>query len=308
MPGSCTLIVNNLVPHTITESDYGKYILASLTASEGGESVTQVVSTYIPAPTLALTAVSPATGSVAGGTTITLTGTGFYSGMTVSIDSVSCGSVNVVSATSLTCTTGAKASGTYAVSIANTAGQIATLPSAFTYEAPENNGGGGGFGGGGFGGSGFGDGGSNEVVIEIPQTKSDPVIITQPEVLPTPDQTPKTPERKITVTKTSTKTVINIAPKVPIQQPLISVGTSNIAIKGVTQGQRIRVTVVGKNGLAQVLTPKSDKELSALINKNAKATVKIEITPTSTPTLKKKAKIAIDGAKKNQRVRVTVNK
>ena len=50
------------------------------------------------------------------------------------------------------------------------------------------------------------------------------------------------------------------------------------------------------------------KELSALLNQNAKSKVKIEITPTSTPTLKKKAKIAIDGARKNQRVRVTVNK
>ena len=173
--------------------------------------------------------------------------------------------------------------------------------------APESDNGGGNNGGGGFGGgnndggnNGGDTGGGNEVVIEIPQTKNDPVVITQPQV-PT-----KAPDRKITVTKSATKTVINIAPKVVAQQPLISVGTSNIAIRGVTQGQRIRVTVVGKNGLAQVVVPKNDNELSALVNKNAKAMVKIEITPTSTPTLKKKAKIAIDGAKKNQRVRVTV--
>ena len=102
--------------------------------------------------------------------------------------------------------------------------------------------------------------------------------------------------------------MINIAPKALPPQPLISVGISNIAIRGVTQGQRIRVTVLNKNGLVQVLTPKNDRELSAIINNNAKSTVKIEIAPSSTPTLKKKAKISIDGAKKNQRVRITVNK
>jgi hypothetical protein len=160
--------------------------------------------------------------------------------------------------------------------------------------------------GGGGNNNGGGVGGGNDVVIEIPQTKNDPVVITQPQVPTTPGNPAKTPDRKITVSKSSTKTVINIAPKVEVQQPLISVGASNIAIRGVTQGQRIRVTVVGKDGLVQVVVPKSDSELSALVNKNAKATVKIEITPTSTPTLKKKAKIAIDGAKKNQRVRVTV--
>ena len=160
---------------------------------------------------------------------------------------------------------------------------------------------GGGNNGGGNNGGGN-NGGGNEVVIEIPQAKSDPIVITQPEV-PT-----KAPDREILVSKSATKTVINIAPKVESQQPLISMSASNIAIRGVTQGQRIRVTVVGKDGLTQVVVPKSDSELSALVNKNTKAMVKIEITPTSSPTLKKKAKISIDGAKKNQRVRVTVNK
>ena len=146
------------------------------------------------------------------------------------------------------------------------------------------------------------NGRGNEVVIEIQLTKTDTVVVAQSQV-PT-----KAPDRKIIVSKSATKNFNIISPKVVAQQPSISIGTSTIAISGATQGQRIRITVKGKEGLAQVMVPDSDGELSALVNENAKSTVKIEIKATPTPTLKKKAKIAIDGAKKNQRVRVTVNK
>jgi hypothetical protein len=161
--------------------------------------------------------------------------------------------------------------------------------------APNSDNGGGNNGGGN-------NGGGNDVVIEIQLTKTDTVVVAQSQV-PT-----KAPDRKIIISKSATKNVNSISPKVVVQQPSISIGTSTIAIRGATQGQRIRVTVVGKEGLAQVMVPDSDGDFSALVNKNVKSTVKIEITPTSTPTLKKKAKIAIDGAKKNQRVRVIVSK
>ena len=47
-------------------------------------------------------------------------------------------------------------------------------------------------------------------------------------------------------------------------------------------------------------------QLTGIINKNPKSKVKIEITPTLVQNLESGARIAIKGAKKNQRVRVTV--
>jgi hypothetical protein len=85
----------------------------------------------LPAPTL--TAVSPTSGPIAGGTTVTLTGTGFLSGATVLFGSTASGSVTFLSATSLTAVTPAQAAGTVAVTVNNPDAKSATLPSAFQY-------------------------------------------------------------------------------------------------------------------------------------------------------------------------------
>ena len=114
------------------------------------------------------------------------------------------------------------------------------------------------------------------------------------------------PARKITVTKNENKTVIKIEPKPVMPKPTISVGNSDIAVNGLNKGQRIRVTLVGKDGLTKVVTPKSDAELASVVNKNPNSSLTIEITPTLDSALKKGAQIAIKGAKKNQRVKVTV--
>ena len=96
-------------------------------------------------------------------------------------------------------------------------------------------------------------------------------------------------------------TLIQIAPK-----PLITLGSSDIAIQGLNKGQYIRVTVTGVNGASQVITPSDNSELNTIINNNPRSKLKIEITPTLSSALKTGARIGINGAKKNQRVRVTV--
>lgn len=84
------------------------------------------------APTI--TAVSPSSGTDAGGTSITLTGTNFRSGAIVMIDGVECTSVNVVSATSITCVTPAHAEGIYDITVSYlNDGQSGTYEAAFTY-------------------------------------------------------------------------------------------------------------------------------------------------------------------------------
>ena len=84
-----------------------------------------------------LTSVSPDTGSAAGGSTLTLTGTNFVAGMTITVGGAACTNVVVVSSTEATCTVPAGSAGAADVSI-DVSGLAATLPEAFTYVADPN--------------------------------------------------------------------------------------------------------------------------------------------------------------------------
>ena len=63
-----------------------------------------------PAPTL--TGISPASGAAAGGTAVTITGTGFLAGATVSLGGTQATGVTVMNSTSITAITPAHAAGT----------------------------------------------------------------------------------------------------------------------------------------------------------------------------------------------------
>jgi hypothetical protein len=89
-----------------------------------------------PAPTVS--SISPTSGSTAGGTSVTITGTGFLSGATVTIGGVSATAVNVASQTSITATTPAHSAGSANVVVRNTDGQSGSLTSGFTYQPPQN--------------------------------------------------------------------------------------------------------------------------------------------------------------------------
>jgi hypothetical protein len=86
----------------------------------------------VQAPTL--TGVAPATGSAAGGTTITMTGTNFVSGMTVTVGGVACSDVTVLSSTSATCVTPGGNAGAADVAV-HVSGLTATLQASYTYVA-----------------------------------------------------------------------------------------------------------------------------------------------------------------------------
>ena len=153
----------------------------------------------------------------------------------------------------------------------------------------------GGGGGGGGGGGEYSPPSPPETIIIIPATPSQPVIVQQPK------KSGVKPARDVKVSKVESTTLIQIAPK-----PLITLGSSDIAIQGLNRGQYIRVTVTGVNGASQVIMPSDNSELNTIINNNPKSKLKIEITPTLSSALKTGARIGINGAKKNQRVRVTV--
>jgi len=103
------------------------------------------VSVPNPAPTVS--AISPPSGPVAGGTPIAITGTGFLAGAKVSLGGTTATGVNVVSSTSITATTPANASGAANVVVTNTHGRSGTLSGAYTYTSSTSSGGEGGGGG-----------------------------------------------------------------------------------------------------------------------------------------------------------------
>lgn len=101
---------------------------------QGGMAVgTVALLSIAAAPTV--TAVSPSSGSTAGGTSITITGTGFAAGATATVGGVACTNVNVVSATSITCTTPAGSAGTASV-VVTAGGQSNAANTLFSYAAP----------------------------------------------------------------------------------------------------------------------------------------------------------------------------
>jgi len=87
----------------------------------------------LPAPTY--TSLSVTSGSTAGGTSTTITGTGFQNSATVTVGGASATSVVVNSSTSITCVTPAGTAGAKDVVITNIDGKSVTGSGAFTYSA-----------------------------------------------------------------------------------------------------------------------------------------------------------------------------
>ena len=78
-----------------------------------------------PPPTIG--SITPITGTAAGGTAVTITGTGFLAGATVTFGGTAATGVTVASSTSITATTPAHAAGTVSVVVSNTDSQSAIL-------------------------------------------------------------------------------------------------------------------------------------------------------------------------------------
>lgn len=83
----------------------------------------------------AITAINPATGPAAGGTPVTITGTGFVAGAQVTFGGVAATAVTVAGGgTSLTAVTPAHAAGVVDVEVTNPDKQSAVLKNGFTYQ------------------------------------------------------------------------------------------------------------------------------------------------------------------------------
>ncbi len=86
-----------------------------------------------PAPFPTLDALSSSSGSTMGGSSVTVTGTGFASGATVLFGTASAPSLGVVTGTTITVTVPAHSAGTVDVTVMNLDGQTATLNLAYTF-------------------------------------------------------------------------------------------------------------------------------------------------------------------------------
>ena len=91
------------------------------------------VSRSAPAPSV--TGVSPSSGPLAGGTPVTITGTGFAPGAKVTFSGVAATDVVVASTTNITAKTPASPEGKAGVTVTNVDGQSVTLADAFTFVA-----------------------------------------------------------------------------------------------------------------------------------------------------------------------------
>ncbi|MBA2356590.1 MAG: IPT/TIG domain-containing protein [Acidobacteria bacterium] len=103
----------------------------TVTNPDGGAASAPGGYTYTAAPSI--TSVSPARGTVNGGTTLTITGTGFQPGAGVLVDATAGTSVVVVSPTSILATTPAHPAGLVPVRVSNPDGGVATRANAYTY-------------------------------------------------------------------------------------------------------------------------------------------------------------------------------
>jgi hypothetical protein len=98
----------------------------------GGTATKASAFTYVALPTIA--SVSPTSGPLTAGTSITIAGTNFITGATVKVGGIAATSVVIVSSTSITAVTPAGTAGAKDV-VVTTAGGVVTKTAAFTYVA-----------------------------------------------------------------------------------------------------------------------------------------------------------------------------
>ncbi len=126
---TATIVVTPTLAGTITNTAR----VASNVSDPNGANNAVTRDTTVVSPRPTVTAINPNSGTTAGGTPVTITGTNFQAGAAVSIGGVAATGVTVVNSTTITATTGAHAAGVVDVVVTNPDAQSGTLPAGFTY-------------------------------------------------------------------------------------------------------------------------------------------------------------------------------
>ena len=105
-----------------------------VTNPDGGNAVLTGGFTFGTA-TLSINSVSPISGPAAGGTTVTISGSNFQSGVSVTFGGLGATSVSLTNSSTLVAVTPVHSSGSVTVTVTNSSGTSATLPSGFTFHS-----------------------------------------------------------------------------------------------------------------------------------------------------------------------------
>ena len=132
------MTVNSDTSITVTSPAGSAGTVHITVTTPGGTSTTSSADqfTYVPPPTF--TSITPNSGSTAGGTAVTIVGTGFFTGtsLAVTIGGNAATGVSVTDATHIAATTPAHAAGAVWVNITNGDGQFVNTTGAYTYVVP----------------------------------------------------------------------------------------------------------------------------------------------------------------------------
>jgi hypothetical protein len=134
-PTASSPIYSGAIPVTKTTTINA---MATYAAFNNSPVVTAIYTLHFPPP--AITSIGPTTGSIGGGTAITITGTNFMAGATVTLAGTAASGVSVVNSTQITAVTPAHSpAGGATLVVSNPDAQIGILASSFTYFSPMNN-------------------------------------------------------------------------------------------------------------------------------------------------------------------------
>ncbi len=133
---NCTVVNDTTITCTTPPHAVGSVNVA--VTGPGGTGTLTNGFTYENLPVPSPTTVDPNTGSTAGGTDVTITGSGFTGATEVTFNGVAATNCTVVNDTTITCTTPAHAAGSVNVAVTGPGG-TGTLTNGFTYENPTPN-------------------------------------------------------------------------------------------------------------------------------------------------------------------------
>jgi len=133
-PAASVTVINSSTITATTPAGSAGAVAAAVTNPGGQSGSLAGAFTYIGPPTV--TNVSPNSGSIAGGTAVTITGANFATGVSVKFGTAAATGVSVINSSTITAMTPAGVAGTATITVTNSNGQTGSLAGAFTYIGP----------------------------------------------------------------------------------------------------------------------------------------------------------------------------
>ena len=143
-PGTYRLALRPVIEGTTWMEDYGVFWIFTVspastpapTATSSPAPVPTPTPTPAPPSTVSVSGVAPGSGPIVGGTTVTISGSGFAAGAKVTLGGAPAITVTVSSGTTITATTAAHGPGAVSVVVTNTDSSAGTCTGCFTYATP----------------------------------------------------------------------------------------------------------------------------------------------------------------------------